>query len=349
MARLPAAGHRVQRVHNSAGPHAERAGPRCDGLPSDPPAPSPGCEVIRLGCRPPARVRSGQLLRRRTRARRRLQPGRTRRLRRANAAAINAAGPADLLIANHLVLGGPVAAATGLPFLVKAHGSELEYAMRDDPGLCAWATESVRGSLGIVAGPSTSSGSSRSTWHRRRSASSHRGRHRPDATPGTRRALAGLLAESAADVTGGSAFRIRATPTAWRGSSLRTSAHGLCTWGKISARRRVSPLLDVLDHPAIIGVSLTGPGRTESTSGRSVHRAPAASPPALPVAADGCQRRPVGVPEAFGMVAARRQSAGVRRWSPTTADWRRSRRACGSTTRPVDTPASAAATRAALG
>ena len=41
----------------------------------------------------------------------------------ANAQAIRDAGPADLLIANHLILGAPVAAATGLPFVVKAHGS----------------------------------------------------------------------------------------------------------------------------------------------------------------------------------------------------------------------------------
>lgn len=70
----------------------------------------------------------------------------------ANAAAISAAGPADLLIANHLVLGGPVAAATGLPYIVKAHGSELEYAMRGEARLRAWASDTLAGSLGVLAG-----------------------------------------------------------------------------------------------------------------------------------------------------------------------------------------------------
>ena len=48
----------------------------------------------------------------------------------ANAAALREHLPADLVFANHVLLGGPVAAATGAPFAVKAHGSELEYAMR---------------------------------------------------------------------------------------------------------------------------------------------------------------------------------------------------------------------------
>src|SRR3712207_3853975 len=48
----------------------------------------------------------------------------------ANAAALRALAPADLVFANHVLLGGAVGAATGLPFAVKAHGSELEYSMR---------------------------------------------------------------------------------------------------------------------------------------------------------------------------------------------------------------------------
>src|SRR6185437_7375126 len=48
----------------------------------------------------------------------------------ANAAAVRAELPADLVFANHVLLGGPVAAATGAPYAVKAHGSELEYSMR---------------------------------------------------------------------------------------------------------------------------------------------------------------------------------------------------------------------------
>src|SRR5918992_1349929 len=48
----------------------------------------------------------------------------------ANAAALRELAPADAVFANHVLLGAPVAAATGLPYAVKAHGSELEYSMR---------------------------------------------------------------------------------------------------------------------------------------------------------------------------------------------------------------------------
>lgn len=70
----------------------------------------------------------------------------------ANVAAIHGQGPADLLITNHLLMGGPVGAASGLPFVVKAHGSELEFAMRGRPGLCEWAARSLSGALAVIAG-----------------------------------------------------------------------------------------------------------------------------------------------------------------------------------------------------
>jgi glycosyltransferase involved in cell wall biosynthesis len=61
----------------------------------------------------------------------------------ANAAAVRAELPADLVFANHVLLGGPVAAATGAPYAVKAHGSELEYSMRGNEELAAWGRESL--------------------------------------------------------------------------------------------------------------------------------------------------------------------------------------------------------------
>jgi glycosyltransferase involved in cell wall biosynthesis len=48
----------------------------------------------------------------------------------ANAAAVRELGPADLLFANHVLMGGAVAAAVGGRYRVKAHGSELEYSIR---------------------------------------------------------------------------------------------------------------------------------------------------------------------------------------------------------------------------
>jgi len=61
----------------------------------------------------------------------------------ANAAALRRYLPADLVFANHVVPGAPVGAASGAPFAVKAHGSELEYAMRPDPELAAWGKEAL--------------------------------------------------------------------------------------------------------------------------------------------------------------------------------------------------------------
>jgi glycosyltransferase involved in cell wall biosynthesis len=56
----------------------------------------------------------------------------------ANAAVLRDLLPADLIFTNHVLLGAAVGAATGQPFRVKAHGSELEYSMRGRPRLEAW-------------------------------------------------------------------------------------------------------------------------------------------------------------------------------------------------------------------
>jgi len=61
----------------------------------------------------------------------------------ANAAALRELLPADLVFTNHVLLGGPVGAATGVPFRVKAHGSELEYSIRGRVELESWARESL--------------------------------------------------------------------------------------------------------------------------------------------------------------------------------------------------------------
>jgi glycosyltransferase involved in cell wall biosynthesis len=60
-----------------------------------------------------------------------------------NAAAVREHLPADVLVANHVLLGAPVGAAAAMPFAVKAHGSELEFAMRGNPELVAWARETL--------------------------------------------------------------------------------------------------------------------------------------------------------------------------------------------------------------
>ena len=47
-------------------------------------------------------------------------------------------------------MGGPVGAATGAPFRVKAHGSELEYSMRGRPELERWGARGARARRGDV-------------------------------------------------------------------------------------------------------------------------------------------------------------------------------------------------------
>ena len=70
----------------------------------------------------------------------------------ANAAALRELLPADLVFANHVVLGGPVAAATGARYAVYAHGSELEYSMRGNPELERWGRESLAGAHAVFVG-----------------------------------------------------------------------------------------------------------------------------------------------------------------------------------------------------
>jgi len=70
----------------------------------------------------------------------------------ANAEALRAHLPADLVFANHVVLGGPVAEASGARYAVKAHGSELEYSMRGNKELSAWGRESLARAEAVFVG-----------------------------------------------------------------------------------------------------------------------------------------------------------------------------------------------------
>jgi glycosyltransferase involved in cell wall biosynthesis len=70
----------------------------------------------------------------------------------ANAAAMRERLPADFVFVNHVLLGGPVGAATGAPYVVKAHGSELEYSMRGNAVLSAWGGEVLGGAAAVIVG-----------------------------------------------------------------------------------------------------------------------------------------------------------------------------------------------------
>jgi glycosyltransferase involved in cell wall biosynthesis len=81
-----------------------------------------------------------------------LTPAERERYVELNAVALRRHLPADLVFANHVLLGGPVAAATGARYAVKAHGSELEYAIRGNPELAAWAGEALAGAEAVFVG-----------------------------------------------------------------------------------------------------------------------------------------------------------------------------------------------------
>ena len=70
----------------------------------------------------------------------------------ANARALRDHGSADLTYVNHVLLGGAVGAASGSPYVVKAHGSELEYSMRGNAELSAWGGEVLAGADATIVG-----------------------------------------------------------------------------------------------------------------------------------------------------------------------------------------------------
>jgi glycosyltransferase involved in cell wall biosynthesis len=72
----------------------------------------------------------------------------------ANAAVLRELLPADLVFANHVLMGAAVGAASGAPFRVKAHGSELEYSMRGRPELETWGRESLAAADATYVGSS---------------------------------------------------------------------------------------------------------------------------------------------------------------------------------------------------
>jgi glycosyltransferase involved in cell wall biosynthesis len=51
-----------------------------------------------------------------------------------------------------VLLGGPVGAAAGARFAVKAHGSELEYSMRGNPRLSSWGAEALKHAAAVIVG-----------------------------------------------------------------------------------------------------------------------------------------------------------------------------------------------------
>jgi glycosyltransferase involved in cell wall biosynthesis len=70
----------------------------------------------------------------------------------ANAEAVRTELPADVVFCNHVLLGGAVGKASGAPYLVKAHGSELEYSIRGRPELEAWGRGVLEAARAVIVG-----------------------------------------------------------------------------------------------------------------------------------------------------------------------------------------------------
>ena len=161
----------------------------------------------------------------------------------ANAEALREHLPADLVFANHVILGGPVAAASGARFAVKAHGSELEYAMRGNEravGVGEGVARASRGGLRRLGAHPRGARRGRRTRgpSPRRSAGS---RHRPVHATSARRGAPQSCSPRAAPIrrtpaTRTSASRTRGTPTGWRRSSRATSRR-FCTSASSCATR----------------------------------------------------------------------------------------------------------------
>ena len=70
----------------------------------------------------------------------------------ANASELRERLPADLVFCNHVLLGGAVGRASGAPYSLKAHGSELEYSMRGRPELEAWGRDVLDAASAVFVG-----------------------------------------------------------------------------------------------------------------------------------------------------------------------------------------------------
>jgi glycosyltransferase involved in cell wall biosynthesis len=70
----------------------------------------------------------------------------------ANAGALDDAGPFDFVLANHVLAGAAVGAASLHDFVVKVHGSELEYSMRGNEALVRRGRESLAAAERVYVG-----------------------------------------------------------------------------------------------------------------------------------------------------------------------------------------------------
>jgi glycosyltransferase involved in cell wall biosynthesis len=236
-----------------------------------------------------------------------------------NAGALREHLPTDLVFANHVLLGAPVGAASGAPFVVKAHGSELEYSMRGNAELSAWGRETLARAAAVAVG-------SAHIRHVLEEVVGHVD-HVHEVPPGVdvemfrpeprAAALAGLLREARADPPNDGNERLPDAHNAERFAEFfSTDEPTVLYYGKLLFNKGVHLLLEALRNidarAVIVGfgdyreqLERMAPPRTLFT-GALEHRHLAHLLPLTDVSVV-----PSIFPEAFGMVAAEAAAAGV--------------------------------------
>ena len=261
-----------------------------------------------------------------------------------NAAAVRELLPADLVFANHVLLGGPVGAATGARFGVKAHGSELEYSMRGNAELSAWGREALERAEAVFVG----SAHIREVLedvvgHVDRVHEVPPGVDIDEWRPRPRdEALAGLLEEARRDAAnpGNASERLPDEGNAERlAEFLAGDRPTVVYFGKLLYNKGVHVLLEALrDLDARAVIVGFGDYREELERARrpehALHRPVRAPAPRSPAGARGRHGRPLDLPRGVrdGRRRGRRRRLAARS-SRATPAWRRSRRAWSRSTR----------------
>jgi glycosyltransferase involved in cell wall biosynthesis len=238
----------------------------------------------------------------------------------ANAAAIRAELPADLVFANHVLPGGAVAAAAGAPFAVKAHGSELEFSIRGRPVLAERSRRALEAARAVFVGSvHIRSVLEEVVGHVERVVEVPPGVDVDEFRPEPRdQALAGLLDEARRDPPnpGNAAERLPDEGNAERFAAFfATDEPTVVYFGKLMPTKGVNVLLDALRdvgaRAVIVGfgesreeLEAQAPPRTLFT-GALEHRHLVHLLPLCDVAVV-----PSIFPEAFGMVAAEAAATG---------------------------------------